>query len=83
MHGCWGYPIKGRARNLLSEEFISCYEFARFSFDTAMGYPSMKEPFYNGIVLTITPDVQLLFNPALNPDEDLIAIFGIRARIYF
>ena len=33
--------------------------------------------------LTITPDVQLLVNPALNPDEDLIAIFGIRGRLNF
>ena len=34
-------------------------------------------------VLTITPDVQLLVNPALNPDEDLLAVFGIRGRISF
>ena len=34
-------------------------------------------------VLTITPDVQLLVNPALNPDEDLVAVFGIRGRISF
>ena len=34
-------------------------------------------------VLTITPDVQLVFNPALNPDKDMIAVFGIRARISF
>jgi porin len=33
--------------------------------------------------LTITPDVQLLIDPALNPDEDLIAVFGVRARIVF
>jgi porin len=32
-------------------------------------------------VLTITPDVQMLVNPALNPDEDLIAMFGVRVRI--
>ena len=34
-------------------------------------------------VLAITPDVQLVFNPALNPDENMIAIFGLRARISF
>ena len=34
-------------------------------------------------VLTITPDVQLLINPALNPEEDRIWIFGLRARIGF
>jgi porin len=33
--------------------------------------------------ITITPDVQLLVNPALNPDDDLIAIFGIRVRFNF
>ena len=32
-------------------------------------------------ILTITPDVQFLFDPALNPDENVIAVFGIRARI--
>ena len=31
----------------------------------------------------ITPDIQLLFNPALNPDEDMIAVFGIRSRLNF
>jgi porin len=33
--------------------------------------------------LTITPDVQLFFNPALNPSENLIAIYGLRARLAF
>ena len=33
--------------------------------------------------LTLTPDVQFLFDPAFNPDEDLIAIFGLRGRISF
>jgi len=32
-------------------------------------------------VLAVTPDVQLLINPAFNQDEDTIAVFGIRARI--
>ena len=31
--------------------------------------------------LAITPDVQLLINPALNPDEDTIWVFGLRARV--
>ena len=31
--------------------------------------------------LAITPDVQLLWNPALNPEEDLIWVFGLRARL--
>ena len=33
--------------------------------------------------ITLTPDVQLLVYPAFNPDEDLIAVFGIRARLNF
>lgn len=31
----------------------------------------------------ITPSIQLIANPALDPDEDLVAIFGMRARIGF
>ncbi len=31
----------------------------------------------------ITPSVQLLVDPALNPDEDFIALFGLRARASF
>jgi len=31
--------------------------------------------------VAITADAQLLLNPALNPDEDQIAVFGLRARI--
>ncbi|UCG22146.1 MAG: carbohydrate porin, partial [Deltaproteobacteria bacterium] len=29
----------------------------------------------------ITPDVQLLINPALNTEEDQIWVFGLRARL--
>ena len=31
----------------------------------------------------ITPDVQLLINPANNLDEDIILVFGLRARLSF
>ena len=31
--------------------------------------------------LAITPDVQLLINPALNPETDTIWVFGLRARL--
>jgi porin len=31
--------------------------------------------------LSITPDVQVLFNPALNPEEETIWTFGLRARL--
>lgn len=30
--------------------------------------------------LALTPDIQVIFNPALNPDQDAIAVFGIRTR---
>lgn len=29
----------------------------------------------------ITPDIQLIMNPTLNPDEDQILIFGLRSRL--
>ncbi|MEE9149756.1 MAG: carbohydrate porin, partial [Candidatus Tectomicrobia bacterium] len=29
----------------------------------------------------LTPDVQLILDPALNPNEDVIAVFGLRARL--
>jgi porin len=31
----------------------------------------------------LTPSIQLLANPALNPDTDLVAVFGLRARVVF
>jgi porin len=33
--------------------------------------------------LAVTPNVQFLINPALNPDEDNIWVFGLRARLAF
>jgi porin len=33
--------------------------------------------------IAITPDVQLLINPALNPEDEVIGIFGLRARLAF
>ena len=33
--------------------------------------------------LAITPDVQLIINPPFNSDEDVIAVFGVRARLAF
>jgi porin len=44
------------------------------------------EMFYRkpiGGALEVTPFVQLLFDPALNPNEDLSAIFGFRAKVAF
>ncbi len=34
-------------------------------------------------ILTITPDIQLLINPAMNPSKDIIALFGLRGRVSF
>ena len=34
-----------------------------------------------GKFLELTPDIQFIKNPALNPDEDLITILGLRARL--
>jgi porin len=31
--------------------------------------------------ISITPDVQLLIDPALNPEEDTVWVFGLRARL--
>jgi porin len=33
--------------------------------------------------LAITPVIQLVANPALNPDEDLLVVGGVRVRIVF
>ena len=33
--------------------------------------------------LAITPDIQVLLNPALNPDADVVGVFGVRARLAF
>jgi porin len=32
-------------------------------------------------VLSVTPDIQFIFNPALNPDKDFITVFGLRCRV--
>ncbi|MGE5301505.1 MAG: carbohydrate porin [Acidobacteriota bacterium] len=34
-------------------------------------------------IFAITPDVQVILNPANNPGQDLIAVFGLRARLIF
>ena len=32
---------------------------------------------------SVTPDVQVLIHPALNPNSDVVAVFGLRARLVF
>ncbi len=42
------------------------------------------ELFYRMPILqnfTVTPDIQLIVDPALNPEEDVIAVFGLRGRL--
>ena len=31
----------------------------------------------------ITPSLQVIFDPALNPEKDVIGVFGIRSRLNF
>jgi len=33
-------------------------------------------------VPAVTPGLQLLLDPALNPDKDVVAVFGIRERAF-
>jgi porin len=39
-------------------------------------------PFYLSERLAFTPDIQLVFNPSLNPAKDVMAYFGFRARLH-
>ncbi|KUJ85253.1 hypothetical protein AVO45_17270 [Ruegeria marisrubri] len=58
----------------------------RNTFGAALGDQWTGETFYRIQLaenMEITPNLQLLVNPALNPSKDLIAIFGLRARITF
>lgn len=34
-------------------------------------------------ILTLTPDLQILIDPAQNPEENMVAVFGVRGRISF
>ncbi len=48
--------------------------------------PYTTELFYRFNItdnITLTPDVQVLFNPANNPDKKTIPVFGLRARVTF
>jgi porin len=53
------------------------------SFGPGLDDQYTAELFYRvnlGKHLAVTPDVQAIFNPALNPEKDVIGIFGLRAR---
>ncbi len=54
--------------------------------DTSLDSQVTTEIFYRIQVTqnwAITPDIQVLFNPALSPDKSAIAVFAIRSRINF
>ena len=58
----------------------------RASFGTASDDQYTLEAYYRFQLfqrLAITPDLQLIKNPPLNPAEDLIWIAGLRARLVF
>jgi porin len=52
--------------------------------DKSLGNQISGELFYRLQLaqnLAITPSVQMLANPSLNPDEDQIWVFSLRARL--
>ena len=54
------------------------------TFGTSLGDQYALELFYRIDLteqFTLTPDIQLIRNPAMNPTEDTIWVFGIRARL--
>jgi len=54
------------------------------SFGPGLDDQYTAELFYRvnlGTNLAITPDLQMIFNPALNPGTDVNTIFGLRARL--
>ncbi len=63
---------------------LSWGEPSRNNFGEGLKDQYTAELFYRIQVLQnliITPDIQLVVDPALNPDEDVIAVFGLRGRI--
>jgi porin len=58
----------------------------RDTFGTDLGDQYTAEVFYRWQVtqnVQLTPSVQVLVDPALNPDDDVIGVFGVRARVAF
>ncbi|MCP4259965.1 MAG: carbohydrate porin [Planctomycetes bacterium] len=77
-----GYQPFGR-RDLLGIAF-NWGEPNEDSFGSGLDDQFTTEVFYRFQLaeqLAITPDLQLLINPALNPNEDQIWVFGLRARL--
>ena len=56
------------------------------TFGTSLDDQYTAEIFYRAQVfefLQVTPSIQFLVDPALNPDEDFVAVFGLRTRASF
>lgn len=78
-------PIGGAAGNLLGFG-INWGQPNEAVFGSGLDDQYAIETFYRIQVtkeLAIKPDVQFLINPALNPDEDNIWVFGLRTRLTF
>lgn len=63
---------------------LSWGEPSEQSFGTELEDQYTVEIFYRMQLLqnvTITPDIQLIVDPALNPEEDVIAVFGLRGGL--
>ena len=54
--------------------------------DSTLRDQYVAEAFYRMYLtpqIHLTPDFQLIINPSLNPDEDVVAVFGLRLRVLF
>ncbi len=60
-------------------------EFTRRTAPNVVGTrrPKSSQPAELTQFLAVTPDVQLIVDPALNPSEDVLALFGFRLRVAF
>ena len=73
---CGAPPRKSQLRSPTGSETSTAA--SSFQFTSEMFYRFQLTEF-----LAVTPDVQLIVNPALNPSADAIAFFGIRLRAAF
>ena len=56
------------------------------TFGTKLDDQYTTEVFYRWRIMqdfSLTPSIQLIVDPALNPDDDFIAVFGLRTQIVF
>ena len=84
---CVAQNIYGRAGRAAYKNFIHerMELITRVAFN-GMGIFNLNlaiDPIYDERGKVIEPDVQVLINPALNPDADVVGVFGLRARLVF